>query len=100
MLSQPPPASAPAAQALHQPGEQEQSEYNQKNNDKNGQGNVSLWEEQLLVQAHISFARTDGQTLSGHLTKGTVLFAGELVLREFLGPDRLRRKDAVTGAHL
>lgn len=66
----------------------------------NCQGNVSLWEEHPLVHAHISFARADGQTLSGHLTEGTVLFAGELVLREFLGPDRLRRMDAVTGLNL
>jgi hypothetical protein len=34
------------------------------------------------------------------LIEGTVLFAGELVLREFLGPDRLRRMDAVTGLNL
>jgi hypothetical protein len=47
-----------------------------------------------------SCARADGQTLSGHLTEGTVLFAGELMLREFLGPDRLRRKDGVTGLNL
>ena len=66
----------------------------------NCQGNVSLWEEHPLVHAHIPFARADGQTLSGHLIEGTVLFAGELVLREFLGPDRLRRMDAVTGLNL
>ncbi|MFH0789962.1 MAG: PPC domain-containing DNA-binding protein [Pseudomonadota bacterium] len=66
----------------------------------NCQGNVSLLEGEPFVHAHISFSRADGQTLAGHLMEGTILFAGELVLREFLGPDRIRRKDPVTGLNL
>jgi predicted DNA-binding protein with PD1-like motif len=64
------------------------------------QGNVSLLDGQPFVHAHISFARANGETLAGHLMDGTVLFAGELVLREFLGPDRVREKDPVTGLNL
>jgi predicted DNA-binding protein with PD1-like motif len=64
------------------------------------QGNVSLLDGQSFVHAHISFARANGKTLAGHLMEGTVLFAGELVLREFLGPDRVREKDPVTGLNL
>ena len=64
------------------------------------QGNVSLLDGQPFVHAHISFARANGETLAGHLMEGTVLFAGELVLREFLGPDRVREKDPVTGLNL
>jgi uncharacterized protein len=64
------------------------------------QGNVSLLEGQPFVHAHISFSRAKGETLAGHLMDGTILFAGELVLREFLGPDRVREKDPVTGLHL
>jgi hypothetical protein len=64
------------------------------------QGNVSLLDGQPFVHAHISFARASGETLAGHLMAGTILFAGELVLREFLGPDRVREKDPVTGLNL
>jgi hypothetical protein len=64
------------------------------------QGNVSLLDGRPLVHAHISFSRANGETLSGHLMGGTILFAGELVLRELLGPARNRRKDPVTGLNL
>lgn len=66
----------------------------------NCQGNVSLLEGQPFVHAHISFSRADGTTLAGHLMEGTILFAGELVLREFIGPERDRVKDPVTGLNL
>jgi uncharacterized protein len=64
------------------------------------QGNVSLLKGQPFVRAHISFARANGETLAGHLMEGTILFAGELVLREILGPDRVREKDPLTGLNL
>lgn len=66
----------------------------------NCQGNVSLWEGNPMVHAHLSLARPDGTTLAGHLIEGNVLFAGELALREFLGPQRLRRPDPLTGLNL
>jgi uncharacterized protein len=64
------------------------------------QGNVSLLDGRPFVHAHISFSRASGETLAGHLMEGTILFAGELVLRELLGPARNRRKDPVTGLNL
>jgi hypothetical protein len=63
-------------------------------------GNVSLLDGKPFVHAHISFARADGQTLSGHLAEGTILFAGELFLQEWLGPERRRAMDPQTGLNL
>ncbi len=63
-------------------------------------GNVSLLEGKPWAHAHISFSRPNGETLCGHLIEGTILFAGELFLKELLGPPRIRKYDPVTGLNL
>jgi uncharacterized protein len=63
-------------------------------------GNISIFEGRPFVHAHILFAKADGQTLGGHLVEGTLLFAGELFLQEWIGPERIRQWDSRTGLNL
>ncbi|MBI5603163.1 MAG: DUF296 domain-containing protein [Deltaproteobacteria bacterium] len=64
------------------------------------QGNISILNEKPFVHAHILFSRIDGQVLGGHLVEGTILFAGELTLQEWIGPQRIRERDLKTGLNL
>lgn len=64
------------------------------------QGNISILNEKPFAHAHILFSKTDGQVLGGHLVEGTILFAGELTLQEWIGPQRIRERDSRTGLNL
>ncbi len=63
-------------------------------------GNISLKDGEPKAHLHITLADSQGQTWGGHLQKGTVIFAGEIVLQEIQGPELHRGFDKNTGLPL
>lgn len=63
-------------------------------------GNVSLKNDKPIVHAHITFSDQSGRAYGGHLAPGTIVFACELMLEAFDGPDFVRGLDEMTGLPL
>ena len=63
-------------------------------------GNVSLKDGQVAVHAHAVLADKDGQTIGGHVFSDTVIYAGEMYIRELLGTPPEREYDDTTGLPL
>ncbi len=63
-------------------------------------GNVSLKDGQVAVHAHAVLADMDGQTIGGHVFSDTVIYAGEMYIRELLGTPPEREYDETTGLPL
>ncbi|MFP4168500.1 MAG: PPC domain-containing DNA-binding protein [Desulfonatronovibrionaceae bacterium] len=63
-------------------------------------GNVSLKQGSPLIHAHLTLAGEKGWAVGGHLAPGTMVFACEYVLEQFLGPDFSREHDQTTGLPL
>jgi hypothetical protein len=63
-------------------------------------GNVSLKDGQVAVHAHAVLADMDGQTIGGHIFSDTVIYAGEMYIRELLGTPPERKYDETTGLPL
>ena len=63
-------------------------------------GNVSLKDGKLFVHAHAVLADMRGNTVGGHVFSETTIYAGEMDLRELLGPQLERQHDAPTGLYL
>ncbi|MBW1742521.1 MAG: DNA-binding protein [Deltaproteobacteria bacterium] len=63
-------------------------------------GNVSLKDGQVAVHAHAVLADMDGQTIGGHVFSDTVIYAGEMYIRELLGTPPEREYDDTTGLPL
>jgi predicted DNA-binding protein with PD1-like motif len=63
-------------------------------------GNVSLKDGKPTVHAHGIFADINGNTLGGHVFSETVVYAGEIYLRELLGKPLTRDYDDQTGLFL
>ncbi|MEW6276624.1 MAG: PPC domain-containing DNA-binding protein [Bacillota bacterium] len=64
-------------------------------------GNVSLKDGQPFVHAHITLGDREGRAWGGHLAEGTVVFAGEFIIREYLSEERFERRfDEETGLFL
>ena len=63
-------------------------------------GNVSIKEGKPMVHAHITLADEDGKMYGGHLGPGTLVFACELIIESFIGPDFERGYDEQTGLAL
>lgn len=64
-------------------------------------GNVSLKDGKPFVHAHVTFADEKGSALGGHLAEGTLVFAAEYVIREFISTEIPERKlDGETGLYL
>lgn len=63
-------------------------------------GNLSLKEGKAKAHVHIIFSGHDGSAVGGHLMPGTVVFAGEAVIEELLGPELHRGFDTQTGLPL
>ena len=63
-------------------------------------GNISLKDGKPIVHAHITFSDQSGRAYGGHLASGTIVFACELMLETFDGPDFVRGLDEVTGLPL
>ncbi len=63
-------------------------------------GNISLRDGQPVVHAHVALADEEGETVSGHLLSGTIIFACELFVQELVGSLLIRREDEETGLPL
>ena len=60
-------------------------------------GNISLKEGKPFIHAHLVLADEGGKTIGGHLFPGTIVFAGEVFIREMAGEPLAREHDDVTG---
>jgi predicted DNA-binding protein with PD1-like motif len=63
-------------------------------------GNVSLKDGKVAVHAHAVLADMNGQTIGGHIFSETIVYAGEIYIRELLGQALEREYDDVTGLAL
>ena len=63
-------------------------------------GNISMMDGKPMVHAHIVLGDEKGNTIGGHLFSGTILFAGEISLLEFIGNPLVRAYDERTGLNL
>lgn len=63
-------------------------------------GNVSIKDNAPFVHAHITLSDEKGNAFGGHLAPGTIIFAFEIILQAFEGPELLRDYDKDTGLPL
>lgn len=63
-------------------------------------GNVSRKDGKVAVHAHAVLADMNGQTIGGHIFSETIVYAGEIYIRELLGRSLEREYDDVTGLSL
>jgi predicted DNA-binding protein with PD1-like motif len=63
-------------------------------------GNVSLKDGKVFVHAHAVLAHENGQPIGGHVFSETLVYAGEIYLRELVGEPLNREYDDTTGLHL
>jgi len=64
-------------------------------------GNISLKDGKTMVHAHITLADKEGRACGGHLAEGTLVFACEYEIQEYLGEQPLARAfDQATGLFL
>lgn len=63
-------------------------------------GNISIKDGSPFIHAHITLADENGKSWGGHLMAGTVVFAGEFIIRELEGDDLVRAYDEETGLTL
>ena len=59
-------------------------------------GNLSLRDGEPAAHLHVTLGDSKGNVKGGHLQKGTVVFAGEFVIEEIVGPDLHREHDPET----
>lgn len=59
-------------------------------------GNISIKDEKPFCHVHIVAADKKGKCIGGHLAAGTSVFAGEVIIQEFLGEDLIREIDEET----
>lgn len=63
-------------------------------------GNISIKDGSPMVHLHITLGNETGAAHGGHLLPGTIVFAGEAVIEELLGPELVRDDDPQTGLTL
>jgi predicted DNA-binding protein with PD1-like motif len=63
-------------------------------------GNVSLRDGRPFLHAHATFADVSGATIGGHLLRGCVVFAAEVMIRELGDVSLVRAHDEETGLAL
>ena len=59
-------------------------------------GNISVKDGKPFCHVHLIAADRKGKCIGGHLVAGTAVFAGEVIIQEFLGEDLIRETDEVT----
>lgn len=59
-------------------------------------GNLSLRDGEPAAHLHVTLGDRQGNLKGGHLQKGTVVFAGEFVIEEIIGPELFREHDQET----
>ena len=63
-------------------------------------GNVSIKDNAPFVHAHITLSDDKGNAFGGHLAPGTIIFAFEIIIQAFEGPELSRGYDEETGLPL
>lgn len=63
-------------------------------------GNIATIDGKVVVHAHAVFSDRAGGLSGGHLLKGTVVFAAEVLIFELSGLELVRTYDSVTGLSL
>lgn len=63
-------------------------------------GNISLKDGKPFIHAHLTLGDEEGKSFGGHLMEGTIVFAGEFIIREFEGNELERAYDEETGLTL
>ncbi|MBF0359093.1 MAG: DNA-binding protein [Magnetococcales bacterium] len=63
-------------------------------------GNISLKDGKPFVHAHITLADDQGNSYGGHLIPGTIIFACEVIIQAFAGPEFKRELEPITGLPL
>ncbi len=71
-------------------------EFNQHLEILNCLGNLSLRDGKPAAHLHVTLGDSEGNVKGGHLQNGTVVFAGEFVIEEIVGPDLHREHDPET----
>ncbi len=65
-----------------------------------GLGNISLKDGKPFVHLHLSLCRSDFSNVCGHTMPGCTIFACEVILRQYDGPELVRGLDEATGLPL
>lgn len=63
-------------------------------------GNISIRDGKPFVHAHLTVGDAQGKAFGGHLMKGTIVFACEIIIEEYEGEQLWRAKDETTGLFL
>ena len=63
-------------------------------------GNISLKDDKPFVHAHVALSDDKGNALGGHLSPGTIVFACEVIIYTFDGPEFRRGFNDETGLPL
>jgi len=63
-------------------------------------GNITQKDGSVKAHIHVTLGDREGKTYSGHLMNGTIVFAGEVVIQELIGPELHRMYDEPTGLPL
>jgi predicted DNA-binding protein with PD1-like motif len=64
-------------------------------------GNISIKEGKPMVHAHVTLSDNEGRAYGGHLAEGTLVFACEFTILEFVsGVNLVRQMDEPTGLFL
>ena len=63
-------------------------------------GNVSIKDNKPFVHAHVTLSDNKGNAFGGHLAQGTIIFACEIIIHAFEGPELIRSYDDITGLPL
>lgn len=63
-------------------------------------GNIAKMNGKTMVHAHVALSDAEGRFYGGHLTEGSVVFAGEVVMTELRGVKLERKYDEITGLNL
>ncbi len=65
-----------------------------------GLGNISLKDGEPFAHIHLIVSDKEGKTYGGHLMPGTSIFAAEIIIQSFDGPELYRGFDQITGLPL
>ena len=63
-------------------------------------GNISLKDDKPFIHAHVSLSDSKGNAFGGHLVQGTIVFACEVIIYTFDGPEFRRCFNDETGLPL
>lgn len=76
--------------------EYEYHEFNEPLEITNLIGNISVKDGAPMVHAHVTLSDDEGKAFGGHLSPGTTIFACEIIIQVFDGPEFTRGFDQQT----